>query len=269
MFWVPPLKAPKSSLDSLLAHIRHLYEDGTADATRFRYGLLAFDAITIVFIIATSFQRGSEIVEWLDVTFGIVILADFSARMAISRQRLRDLLHPTTWADIAAIISFLAPLIGEGAGFLRILRTLRLLRSYQLLARLRVDFAYFRVHEETIVAATNLVVFVFVMTGIVYETQHGANPQVTNYADALYFTVTALTTTGFGDITLPGTAGRLISVAIMIFGVTLFFALARAILRPNKIRHRCPRCGLLRHEPDAVHCKACGVVLDIPDEGRF
>ena len=43
------------------------------------------------------------------------------------------------------------------------------------------------------------------MTGFVYETQHGRNPEIGNYVDALYFTVTALTTTGFGDITLQGT----------------------------------------------------------------
>ena len=42
--------------------------------------------------------------------------------------------------------------------------------------------------------------------------------------------MTALTTTGFGDITLSGTTGRLITVVIMIFGVTLFFNLARALL---------------------------------------
>ena len=75
-------------------------------------------------------------------------------------------------ADIAAIVSFLAPLVGEGAGFLRILRTLRLLRSYQLLARLRRDSAYFRDNEEIIIAVANFVVFLFVMTGFVYETQH-------------------------------------------------------------------------------------------------
>ena len=104
------------------------------------------------------------------------------------------------------------------------------------------------------------------MTGFVYETQHAINPHITNYADALYFTVTALTTTGFGDITLPGTTGRLISVVIMIFGVTLFFGLARAVLRPAKVRFPCPTCGLLRHDPDAVHCKACGEMLNIPNE---
>ena len=199
------VKSTLSSANRLQRTLRHLYESRTADANIFRYGLLAFDVVTIAFIVATSFLPRNNLVEWLDVIFGLVILADFSARMAISRHRLRELLHPTTWADIAAIVSFLAPLIGEAFGFLRILRTVRLLRSYQLLARLRTDFDYFRVHEDVIIAATNLAVFVFVMTGVVYESQHGSNPLIANYADALYFTVTALTTTGFGDITLPGT----------------------------------------------------------------
>jgi voltage-gated potassium channel len=143
----------------------------------------------------------------------------------------------------------------------------RLLRTYQLLARLRKDSPWFRQREEAVFAVANLSVFIFVMTGIVYETQYMTNKDITNYADALYFTVTALTTTGFGDITLPGTTGRLISVVIMILGVTLFFNLARALLQPAKVRFRCPECALLRHDLDAVHCKACGTVLKIPDEG--
>ena len=90
---------------------------------------------------------------------------------------------------------------------------------------------------------------------------------IQSYSDALYFTVTALTTTGFGDITLPGTLGRLITVVIMIFGVTLFLNLAKVLFSPSKVRFRCPSCSLLRHDVDAVHCKACGGLLNIPDEG--
>ena len=235
---------------------------------RFRYGLLVFDLVTIAFIVATSFVPRNPVIEVLDAVFGILILADFAARMVISRRVTRDLLHPATWADAAAIVSFLAPVLGEGVAFLRILRTLRLLRTYHLLAQLRADSRFFRRNEEVIFAVTNLAVFIFITTGIVYETQHYGNPHIHNYADALYFTVTALTTTGFGDITLPGTLGRLISVAIMIFGVTLFFNLARALISPSKVRYRCPDCGLLRHDFDAVHCKACGALLNIPDEGR-
>ena len=114
----------------------------------------------------------------------------------------------------------------------------------------------------------HLAVFLFVMTAIVYETQHWTNPQIKNYADALYFTVTALTTTGFGDITLQGTSGRLISVIIMIFGVTLFLRLIRApAAAPQGALSAARTCGLQRHDVDAVHCKACGAVIDTPSEG--
>jgi voltage-gated potassium channel len=255
------------NLPSLKKSIRELYEGATPRGVRFRYTLLAFDIVTVLFIIATSFLPASATIETLDILFGVVILADFAARLFASRHRLRDLTRLATWTDVVAIVSFLAPLAGEGGGFLRILRTLRLLRDYQMLVRLRLDSPFFRRNEEVIFAVTNLAVFIFVMTAIVYETQKFRNDQIANYADALYFTVTALTTTGFGDITLPGTVGRLISVVIMIFGVTLFFNLARALLSPNKVRFPCPACGLQRHDSDAVHCKACGTVLNIPDEG--
>ena len=248
------------------ARLKRLYEGRTRRAHRFRYALLIFDIVTIVFVIATSFGDRNIWIEVADIAFGLVILADFCARLFICDKPLREFLHPVTWADLASIVSFLAPLAGEAVGFLRVLRTLRLLRSYQLLSRLRADFPYFRAHEEVIIAIANFAVFLFVMTGLVYETQHAHNPAIHNYADALYFTVTALTTTGFGDITLPGTTGRLLSVLIMIFGVTLFFGLARAVLQPAKVRFMCPSCGLLRHDIDAVHCKACGETLKIPND---
>lgn len=262
-------KGPKEDVAATLKEkLRRLYESNTPLGYRFRYGLLGFDIITIMFIVGTTFDARNSFVEAVDIVFGLLLLADFSARLFISRRRLRDLLHPASWADIVAIVSFLAPIVGEGLAFMRILRTLRLLRSYHLLAQLRADSSYFRRHEEVSFAVINLAVFVFITTGIVFETQHYNNPLIGNYADALYFTVAALTTTGFGDVTLSGTAGRLISVAIMIFGVTLFFNLARALISPSKVKFPCPDCGLQRHDADAVHCKACGVVLKIPDEGR-
>ena len=255
------------TLKTLRGRLRYLYEADRPTAHRFRYALLVFDLATILFIVASSFLERSPLLEAIDVLFGLVILADFTARLLISRTRIRDLLQPATWADMIAIASFLVPLAGEGAGFLRVLRTLRLLRTYQLLARLRADSAWFRRNEELTITMVHLAVFLFVMTAIVYETQHWTNPQIKNYIDALYFTVTVLTTTGFGDITLQGTMGRLISVFIMIFGVTLFLRLIRALLQPHKVRFPCPTCGLQRHDFDAVHCKACGTTLNIPDEG--
>ena len=251
----------------MLATIRELYEGQSERANRFRQELLIFDLATLAFIVVTSFTPRSTVVEAIDILLGVVILAEFVARIAASPERRREFLRLSTWTDVLAIISFLAPLTSEGAGFLRVLRTLRILRVYTTMNQARGDDGPLTRNEETVLAIANLLVFIFVMTAIVYETQHRMNPEINNYADALYFTVTTLTTTGFGDITLPGTTGRMISVLIMIFGVTLFLRLAQVLFRPNKVRFPCPACGLQRHEPDAVHCKACGTVLNIPDEG--
>jgi voltage-gated potassium channel len=252
---------------NLRARLRNLYDGGGTQAHVFRYALVAFDLFTVGFLIVSSFFRPSLTTETIDVVIGVGILLDFSARLWISKHRLRDLVHPAGIADIVVIGSLLAPIVGEGLAFLRVVRTLRLLRSYQLLIRLRGDFTFFKRNELTIFSAINLLIFIFVMTALVFETQHRVNPSISNYADALYFTVTALTTTGFGDITLPGTGGRILSVAIMIFGVSLFIRLIQVLFRSPKVDYECPDCGLKRHDVDAIHCKHCGRVLHIESEG--
>ena len=247
--------------------IRSLYEDDTLAAHRFRYGVLAFDIVTILFVIGTSFYEHTATIEIIDAVFGILILADFLVRIWIEKNKRKLMFRLATWADVAAVLSFLAPIAGEGVGFLRILRTLRLLHTYQLLSRLRQDFSFFRKNEDIVLASLNLGVFLFVMTGLIYATQVNVNPEIRNYADALYFTVTTLTTTGFGDITLTGPWGRMLSVGVMIFGVTLFLRLLQVLFRPSKVRQECKTCGLILHDADAVHCKHCGETIYIRTEG--
>jgi voltage-gated potassium channel len=82
-----------------------------------------------------------------------------------------------------------------------------------------------------------------------------------NYIDALYLTVVMLTTTGFGDMTLPGTAGRLLSILMMIVGVSLFVRMVQVLFRPTRVLQSCSYCGLSGYESDAVHCKRCGTLL--------
>jgi voltage-gated potassium channel len=251
----------------LRARLRALYHGWGPAAVRFRYGLLAFDLVTISFVIASSFFYGHPVVEALDLLFGLLILADLIARLAASRAPLNDLLHPLGIADLIVVFSFLAPIAGENFAFLRIVRALRLFRSYQLVTRLRQDFPFFKQNEDAVLSVVNLIVFLLIMTALVHATQMGRNPDITNYADALYFTVTTLTTTGFGDITLQGTSGRLLAVLIMIFGVSLFIRLIQTLFRAQKVHYECPECGLTRHDPDAVHCKHCGATIHIRTEG--
>lgn len=252
---------------TIRSRLTALYEGSSPASRAYGYFLLIFDVAMICYVIASSFFLGALSIEIIDTLLGVVIVFDFSARLIASRRRWRTLVDPASLADIVVILSLLAPITGQGFAFLRVVRTLRLLRSYHLLKQLRGDFLYFRRNEATLFAIINLGLFIFVTTALVFETQHGANPEIQNYADALYFTVATLTTTGFGDITLPGPTGRLLSVGIMIFGVSLFVRLIQVLFRPPKVEYECPDCGLARHEPDAIHCKHCGRVLHIPSEG--
>lgn len=247
-----------------------LYNGMDARSRRFRYGLLAFDIGTIAFFIVTSLvpHEGAWFLV-IDYTIAVVLSLDFAARLWISQRRLRHLLKPVVIADAVVILTLLAPAFVENFAFLRVVRVLRLLRSYHVLRELRTMSKFFRRNEDVIQSTLNLVVFIFFVTALVYVLQVRINPQIQNYVDALYFTVTTLTTTGFGDITLEGSTGRLLAVGIMVFGVALFLRLVQTIFRPQKVSYECEQCGLKRHDPDAVHCKHCGAVVKLETDGDW
>jgi voltage-gated potassium channel len=245
-----------------------LYEGRSRSATRFRYALLAFDVFLVAFFLFTV-QLGDP--PWLialDVVIAVPLILDFAARLWIARDRSAYLFQITTITDVLIIVSLLLPLFFDNLAFLRVVRMLRLLRSHHVMRDLRRDLPFIRRNEELLHSLINLVVFVFAVTALVFVLEQDVNPQITNYLDALYFTVATLTTTGFGDITLEDRNGRLLSVIIMVIGVALFLRLVQTVFRPNKVRFTCPDCGLQLHEPDAVHCKHCGRVLNIQTEGH-
>ncbi len=252
---------------ALQDELRHLYHGHDTRARTFRFAILAFDVSTIIFFIASSLSRDAAWIYSADAVIAVFITADLAARFWIEPNRKQLLWQLTTWADIIVIITLLLPSLLESFLFLRVVRALRLLRSFRVLADLRSEFSFFRRNEDVIQSSVNLIVFVFVMTALVYVLQVRTNPKIANYIDALYFTVTALTTTGFGDITLEGTSGRLLSIVILLIGVALFLRLVQTIFRPPHVRYECPDCGLKRHDTDAVHCKHCGRLLHIGTEG--
>lgn len=255
-------------MKDLQRSIRLLYTGQSTRARRFRYALIVFDSLSIVYFIATAPLLATPATIVVNTVLGVLILLDFAARIWISDNRLRELTRIYTIADLIVVASLLlAPFLTESLAFLRVLRGLRLIRAYHLLRDLRRESVFFRLHEDAILAAVNLFVFVFVTTSLVFVTVFGDQQGITGYIDALYFTVSTLTTTGFGDITVTTPGGKLLAVFIMVVGVALFVQLARAIFVPSKIRHTCPECGLTRHDPDAIHCKHCGEPLKIETEG--
>ncbi|MCJ9427826.1 ion channel [Kordiimonas marina] len=249
--------------------LQRLYYGDDKSGRWFRYFLLIFDLVTISYFIISSLLHEGQTGRILDYLIALVLAADYGARMVLEKKRLRYAFRFSSLTDLIVILSLLSPLLVENLAFLRVVRMLRLMRSYHMLKTLRGEVPWFKRNEQIIQSSINLVIFIFVITAVVYVLEARQNPAINNYFDALYFTVATLTTTGYGDITMSDSLGRMVTIVIMVFGVGLFLRLVQTIFRPIKVEYKCPSCGLSRHDPDAVHCKHCGVVLNIPTEGDW
>ena len=250
----------------LRARLRYLYHGSRPPAVKFRMAVIVVDVVIIAFFLASPILKNMGWAFYvLDYVIAALLAADLAAR-AYAYADIKDWLkRPIVWMDLFVLATLLFPAWLFNLGFLRMLRLWTLLNSDFFWRTVGHRFDDTRV-EGIVRAMANLVTFVFVATGFVYATFLG-HAGIAGYVDALYFTVATLTTTGFGDVTLPGSWGKLLSIAIMLVGITLFLRLAQALIKPAKTTFPCDRCGLQKHDRDAVHCKACGNLLCIPDEG--
>lgn len=248
----------------LRAGLRYLYHGHTRTAVRFRLGVIVVDLVLIAFFIAAPLIRATPFFFALDYLLAVVLATDLAARALAWRSFASWIKRPIVWVDGFVLLTLLAPHVLFSLAFLRVLRLWTLFHSdffWETVGRRYDDTRT----EDVVRAAATLATFIFIVTGFVYTSFAGRHVGVDGYVEALYFTVATLTTTGFGDIVLPGTWGKLISIVTMISGITLFVRLAQALFQPHKVWFTCPSCGLMRHDPDAVHCKACGTLLNIPN----
>lgn len=252
-----------AGLDALRERLRLLYHGHSPGALRFQYAVIAVDLLIVAFFVISPVLRDHPSWLWIDYSIAALLAADIVARALASTDIPRWLRQPTSIVDMFILFTLLLPLWLANLGFLRVLRLWSLSRGGMLWRPLvRRGYGQWR---EVVQSIVNLVTFLFVVTGFIYTFFFREGAGFTGYVDALYFTVASMTTTGYGDIVLPGPWGKFTSVAIMLAGITLFIRLGQTIFRPHKVWHPCPQCGLQRHDPDAVHCKACGLLLKIPD----
>ena len=174
-------KMDESFWQRLDYQINGLYNGISRRSRYFRWSLLVFDSITILYFVVASFFHHVDDLHRVEETIGVIYLLEFMARLFISRQRLRDIFSPVGLADLIVIASLLAPSLAENFTFLRVVRALRLLRSYHMINNLRKQSRFVRVHEDVIFSVVNLLVFIFVITAVVYVTQVGSNPEIGNF----------------------------------------------------------------------------------------
>jgi len=101
----------------------------------------------------------------------------------------------------------------------------------------------------------------FITTGFVYSAEVGANPEISNFGDAFYYTVIAVSTVGFGDIIPVTVFGRWITVIAVLVGFIIIpWQATRLRTLSTNTDTACPRCGEAVADADR-YCRHCGHTL--------
>ncbi len=225
-----------------------------------------FDIVFILLLFLEFIFPDDPHIRLLEIGFGLVYACEFIFRVWLRSKDGRDIFTLWRFFDAVILFSIFGRVFIEDFFFFHVISSLRIFRSYRSIRLLLKTDNFVSRNHEIVLSTVNLLVFIFIMTAMVFTLQVDKNPEINDYVDALYFTISTLTTTGFGDITAVGKGGKMLSVIIMVLGVGLFLKLASSIFKPSKIFHECEYCGLKRHDADASHCKHCGKIVHLHGE---
>lgn len=256
------MKKRKNNI-TLKKRLRKIFDGVGYEGVLFNNVLLLVNSSLVFLVIAAFAYPENKTVEIIEYTLGSIFIVEYFLRLWISENRVRHVFRFFSIIDVIVIFSLFSSLFMADLGFLRIIRTLQILRLFKISRHLHGHRkSKFIVRNKEIIAGVlNLIVFLFFMAFLIFISQVNINPGINNYLDAMYFTITTLTTTGFGDITPVGWSGKLLVILVMIFGITLFVHMAQSIFKKPKIDYNCKNCGLSRHDLDAIHCKHCGATI--------
>lgn len=206
------------------------------------------------------------LVRGLELGLAVVFLGEYVVRVTSADRPRAEMANPYTVIDLVAVLPVFAVGIGVDIGFLRGLHTLRVFRFLRLLVGEQQVFGR-SVSVQTIrrteLSVTIFLIF-FLSTGFIYAVEAPANPGISNFGDAFYFAVIAVSTVGFGDIVPNTLAGRYVIVTAVLVGLILIpWQASRLRNLPDVKDTTCPRCGEPINNEDR-YCRRCGE--DVTDE---
>mmetsp|Transcript_10506 Transcript_10506/g.11595 ORF Transcript_10506/g.11595 Transcript_10506/m.11595 type:complete len:512 (-) Transcript_10506:72-1607(-) len=166
----------------------------------------------------------------------------FSARYVIQPLAIIDLL--AILPGIIKIVASLGVAVVPPDLLVADLINLRLLRILRL-QRVLIDYETFTKFELALglnpsavrpyqLQLARIIISIFtllsVTAGLIYSAEHVVNPDIPDYFTALYFTLTTLTTVGFGDISPVTTAGRWVVGGSILVGSVVVPAQAASLV---------------------------------------
>jgi voltage-gated potassium channel len=180
--------------------------------------LLALAALVAPRAFALSAQE-RRLLEWFDLAVCVVFFADFVYTLATSRRRARYFLT-WGWLDLLSSIPASGAFRWARSGrIVRVLRILRALRAARLLAR----GLSLRRAESSLATAALLGCGMLLSSSVaILQVEQGDGANILTAEDALWWSLSTMTTVGYGDRYPVTTEGRVVGAALMILGVGLF-----------------------------------------------
>ncbi|MDQ7841389.1 MAG: ion channel [bacterium] len=183
--------------------------------------------VTIPLTVAPERGARSLLIVVGDWTVWAVFLAEYSVRLALSRDR-RTYVRSNRLSLAIVVLSF--PMLPALMGLLRLARLVRLLRLLRIPVVLLRGLKALRlaIGRPGLVYLAAVNVFLILAGGVLL---HMVEPEKVKggVLDGMWLAIVTATTVGYGDIAPVGPWGRAIAVVLMLAGVGLVSTLAASI----------------------------------------
>jgi voltage-gated potassium channel len=165
----------------------------------------------------------SELLNFFDTIVCFLLLVDFGIRFRQAPSKL--VFMKWGWIDLIASIPYV-PALRYGR-LVRILRVIRLLRAIR--ATHKINALVMNNKIRTGATSVPLVAFLLIMFSSIGELiceQGNPNANILTAEDAIWWSVTTITTVGYGDKYPVTIEGRIVAMILMVSGIGLFGALS-------------------------------------------
>lgn len=152
----------------------------------------------------------ADVLEASNLSFCVLFLTEWLLGFLISKKKKDYLKSPARIIDLISTLPF-----GDAFQTLRIFRLARLIRLLRVVIRAR----RYKGKGEKLLRALSIVGATVFAGAIALHTVDSQNPSLESFGDALWWSVVTVSTVGYGDITPMSGQGKLVAVALIMFGM--------------------------------------------------
>lgn len=234
------------------------------------WGITGLVLLSSAIFVAQTYALPDELRSRLDVIDkGILVIfaIEYLLRLWSAEQRVKYFFSLFALLDLIVVLPFFLGVLN--ISFVRVFRWFRILRLVRFVEG-RTIFGYVSSEDGAIFKRILFTLFsiIFVYSGLIYQVEHPHNAKsFGTFLDAVYFSVSTITTAGLGDLTPISQLGRLLTVLMVLTGVVLIpwqlgDLVRRLVKTANLLEITCSSCGWAEHDTDARFCKKCGSKLE-------